>query len=106
MRLELQTVIAVIQPDTGGRDPFPRGNHRGVTDDRDQIAVPSGFDAQDAESVLGVVEGDALHEASQNLVITLFWLAGIGGHLPITRIVVRSVAHWSHADGYARHEHP
>jgi hypothetical protein len=33
-----------------------------VTEDRDQVALTAGFDAQDAEPVLFVVEGDALDE--------------------------------------------
>jgi hypothetical protein len=34
-----------------------------VTKDGDQVALTAGFDAQHAEAVLFVVEGDALDEA-------------------------------------------
>ncbi len=38
-----------------------------MTEDGDQVALTAGFDAQDAEAVLVVVEGDALDEAGQDL---------------------------------------
>jgi hypothetical protein len=38
-----------------------------MTEDGDQVAPVAGFDAQHAEAVLLVVEGDALDEAGQNL---------------------------------------
>src|SRR3954464_12439055 len=43
------------------------GDHRGVADGGDQFAVAPRLDAQDAKTVFGVVEGDALDKACQNL---------------------------------------
>jgi hypothetical protein len=48
-------------------DPLASGDHRGVADDGDQFAVAARLDAQNAKAVLGVVEGDALDKAGQNL---------------------------------------
>ena len=39
---------------------------RGMPDDRDQFAVAARLDPQNAEAVLGVVEGDALDKAREN----------------------------------------
>ena len=38
-------------------------DHRPVTENSDQVALAAGFDAQHAEAVIFVVEGDALDEA-------------------------------------------
>jgi hypothetical protein len=37
-----------------------------MAEDGDQVALPAGFDAQDAESVLVIVECDALDQTGQN----------------------------------------
>ena len=39
VRLELLAMGAVVDPFTGGRHPLARRDHRGVADDRDQVAV-------------------------------------------------------------------
>ena len=38
-----------------------------MADDGDQITLTASFDTQNAEAVLGVVEGDAVDQAGQNL---------------------------------------
>jgi len=38
-----------------------------MAEDGDQVALTAGFDPQHAEAVLGVVKGDALNQAGQNL---------------------------------------
>ena len=48
-------------------DELAGRNHRGVAENRDQVALTAGLDTQDAEAVLVVVEGDALDEAGQDL---------------------------------------
>src|ERR1700730_11047345 len=45
----------------------PSCDHCRVTEDGDQVALAAGLDAQHAEAVLVVVEGDALDEAGQDL---------------------------------------
>jgi hypothetical protein len=50
----------VVDPSPARLDELAGGDHRGVAENRDQITLPAGFDAQDAEAGLGVVEGDAL----------------------------------------------
>src|SRR5712671_4192979 len=47
--------------------PLANRDHRRVAEDGDQVALPAGFDAEHAEAVLVVVEGDALDEAGQDL---------------------------------------
>ena len=42
-------------------------NRRGVSENRDQVAVASGFDPQHSEAILGVVNGDAIAGAGQDL---------------------------------------
>jgi hypothetical protein len=39
-----------------------------MADEDDEIALTAGFDPQNAEAVLGVVEGDALDKPGQNFV--------------------------------------
>jgi len=48
-------------------DKLAGGDHRGMPDEGDEIALASRFDAQHAEAVVGVVEGDAVDQAGQNL---------------------------------------
>jgi hypothetical protein len=40
---------------------------RSLTDNRNQVALPARFDTEDAEAVLGIMEGDALDETGQSL---------------------------------------
>src|SRR5712671_1781544 len=47
--------------------PLANRDHRRVAEDGDQVALPAGFDTQDAEAVLVVVEGDALDQTGQSL---------------------------------------
>ena len=65
-RLELLAMGAVVDPFARRGDPFAGGDGGGVADDGHQFAVAARLDAQDAEAVLGVVEGDALDEAGQH----------------------------------------
>jgi hypothetical protein len=65
---------AVIRPIPRGRDPLACGNHGGVADDRDEIAVPTRLHPDDAEAVLAVLVGDALNQPSENLPVGWLWL--------------------------------
>ena len=66
-RLELLAVGAVVDPLARGGDPLARRNGRGVTDDRYQVAMSARLGPQNAEAVVGVLEGDPLDEAGKNL---------------------------------------
>ena len=68
-RLELVAVGAVVDPLARGRDPFSGPDHGGVTDHGDQVAMAASLGPKHAEAVLGVMEGDALDQARQNLAI-------------------------------------
>jgi hypothetical protein len=59
---ELDAVGAVVDPDSARLDELTGRDHRSMTENGDQVALAAGFDAQDAEPVLFVVEGDALDE--------------------------------------------
>src|SRR5262249_22226548 len=72
---ELDTVGAVVDPDSARLDELAGRDHRCVTEDGDQVALATGFDAQHAEPVLFVMEGDALDEPGQDL----GWRAGGSG---------------------------
>src|SRR5467141_3852822 len=61
--LELDAVGAVVDPGSARLNELAGRDHRRVTEDGDQVALAAGFDAQHAEAVLFVVEGDALDEA-------------------------------------------
>jgi len=58
---ELDPMRAVIDPAPARLDELTGRDHRRVTEDGDQLALATGFDAQHAEPVLLVVEGDALN---------------------------------------------
>ena len=60
---ELDAMRAVVDPAPAGLDELAGRDHRRVTEDGDQVALAAGFDAEHAEAVLFVVEGDALDEA-------------------------------------------
>jgi hypothetical protein len=64
---ELDSAGTIGDPGSAGLDELASRDHRGVAENRDQVALPAGFDTQDAEPVLVVVEGDALDQTSQDL---------------------------------------
>ena len=66
-RLELLAMGSVVDPFARRCDPLAGGDHRGVAGDGDQFAVAPRLHAQNAKAVFGVVEGDALDKACQNL---------------------------------------
>jgi hypothetical protein len=47
-------------------DPLARGDRRRVTDDGHQIAMSACLRPENAETVLGIVEGEPLDEAGKN----------------------------------------
>jgi hypothetical protein len=49
-------------------------DHSGVADDGDEITLTTGFDTQNAEAVLGVVERDAVDQSCEDL----GWRARLG----------------------------
>ena len=65
-RLELLAMGAVVDPFARRRDPLAGGDRRRVADDGHQIAMSARLHPQNAEAVLGVVEGDPLDEAGEH----------------------------------------
>ena len=65
-RLELLAMGAVVDPFARCGDPLAGGDGGGVPDDGDQVAMAARLDAENAEAVLGIMEGDPLDEARQN----------------------------------------
>jgi hypothetical protein len=63
---ELLAVGAIIHPIARCRDPFSSRNNCGVTHHGHDIPMPKHLGAQNAETVLGIVVGDALDQARQN----------------------------------------
>jgi hypothetical protein len=53
---------AVVDPRPARLDELAGGDHRGMPNEGDEIALPAGFDTQNAEPVLGVVECDPVDE--------------------------------------------
>ena len=64
---ELLAVGAVVHPFARGRNPFSRRHGCGVSDHGDQVAMAARPGSEDAEAVLRIVEGDALHRPGQDL---------------------------------------
>jgi len=64
---ELAAVGAVIYPRAARLDELAGRDHRGMANDGDEIALTAGFDTQNTEAVLIVVECDALDQTGQNL---------------------------------------
>jgi hypothetical protein len=58
---------AVVDPVSARLHELASRDHRCVAEDGDQVALAAGFDAQHAEAVLIVVEGNALDEAGEDL---------------------------------------
>jgi hypothetical protein len=52
----------IIRPFPCGRNPLTGGNHGGVANDGDKIAVAACLDPNDAKAVVGILVGDALDE--------------------------------------------
>jgi len=48
-------------------DELAGGDHCGVADEGDELALASRFDAEHAEAVVGVVECDAVYHTGQDL---------------------------------------
>jgi hypothetical protein len=67
--LELLTVCAVVYPVARRGNPLACTNRCGVPNDRHDVAMAPRLGAQDAESVLRIVVGDALNEARQNFLL-------------------------------------
>ena len=63
----MDSVRAVIDPGSARLNELAGRDHRRVTEDGDQVALPAGFDAEHTEAVIVVVEGYALDEAGQDL---------------------------------------
>ena len=80
----MQTVLTVVVPLTGDGDPFTGADLCGMTHHGDQLAMTAGLDAQHAEPVGGVVEGDALHRSGEHFIDDLGGGAGVvrPGHTP------------------------
>ena len=66
-RPELHTMGTVVDPGPTRLDELAGRNHRRVSNNRDQITLPSRLDAQHAEAVLGIMERDAVDQACQDL---------------------------------------
>src|SRR5215471_20875717 len=64
---ELDAVRAVVDPGPARLDELAGGDHRGMSDEGNEIALATGFDPQNAEAVVGVMEGDAVDQARQDL---------------------------------------
>jgi hypothetical protein len=63
----LDAVSAVVDPEPVRLDELTGRNHRGMSDEGNEIALAAGFDSQNAEAVLGVMQRDAVDQPSQDL---------------------------------------
>jgi hypothetical protein len=62
----LDAVRTIVDPGPTRLDELAGRDHRGMANDGDQITLTSGFDAQNAEAVLGVVKRDAVDQPGQD----------------------------------------
>jgi hypothetical protein len=67
--LELLAMGAIVCPIACGRNPLAGGNHGGVANNGDEIAMPPRLDPNDAKAVVGILVGDAFNQPSQQLPI-------------------------------------
>ena len=74
---ELLTVIAVAHPGAGRLDVFAGRDRRHSADDGDEAAPAARLDAQHREPGIGIVKGDALDNAGQQLGHA-FYCTGVG----------------------------
>ena len=63
--LELQAVGAVVQPDPAYLYMLAGGDGNSVADHGNQVTLTTGFNAQNAEPALGIMEGDTLYQSDQ-----------------------------------------
>jgi hypothetical protein len=67
--LELLAMGVVVGPVTGGRNPLTGGNHGGVANDRNEIAVAARLDPNHAKPVVGILVGNALDQPGEHFPI-------------------------------------
>ena len=84
---ELQAVGAVVHPHAGRADELARRDQGGVADHGGEVALAAHLDAQHAEAGLGVVEGDPLDQARQDLGRGRGRRAACSVHAPSGRVV-------------------
>ena len=77
---ELQPVLAVVGPGAGDLDELAGRDQGGVAHHRHEVALAAGLDAQHAEAVVGVVEGDPLDEPGEVVRAGLAILGGENRH--------------------------
>jgi hypothetical protein len=64
---ELDAIRAVVNPGPARLDELAGRDHRCMANEGDEIALAAGFDRQNAEAVLGVVERNPVDQPSQDL---------------------------------------
>ena len=67
---ELHAVRPVVDPPAARLDELAGADRRGMADDGDQVALAARLHPQDAEAAVLVVEGDALDEAGEVLLVS------------------------------------
>jgi hypothetical protein len=67
--LELLAMGAIVDPLARGSDPLAGADRGGMAENGDQVAVATRLDPEHAEAVVGVVEGDALDQAGEDLAV-------------------------------------
>ena len=63
----MDAVRAVVDPASARLDELAGRDHRGMADYGDEFALATGFDAQNAEAVLRVVERYPVDQSGQNV---------------------------------------
>ena len=66
---ELLSVGAVVDPISGRRNPLSGRDRGGMTNQGDQITLPTGLNPDDTEAVVGVLISDALNQSGQYFAI-------------------------------------
>jgi hypothetical protein len=74
----------IVDPFARCRNPLARRDDGSVTDDRDKIAMATGFSPKNAKAVLAVMESDTLDKAGEYFLGRRFrlWLNRTGHEVP------------------------
>ena len=86
IRLELQAMRAIGDPDADGVDEFAGRDRSRMPNDRDEITPPARLHLEDCEAILLIVKGHPLDRADERLTGRSGLSGGLQGSLPLLEV--------------------